>query len=195
MQSVQDPLQVRLHAWALQAEGAGADLLHLYGKLGDGQQRHRAIRVLDIVRAWLAQYPGKPQRLPPGPPLQPDDHAAELDRWGTALEATAGILVFLTLAQDAEKAKTGLRGQANQFNRAAKAALQGLRCAFPEDVAEVGTQQAIVHVLDACRAALTQCFPVETPTEVADATLGSIEQALQLYMAGKVLPGVVPATL
>jgi len=182
MQPVQDPLQARLHAWALQAEEAASGLLHLYAKLGDGQQRHRAIRVLDIVRAWLAQYPGKPQHLQPGPPLQPDDHAAELDRWGTVLEATAGILVFLTLAQDAEKAKTGLRGQTSQFTRATQAALQGLRCAFPEDVAEVGTQQAIGHVLDACRAALTQCFQDETSTEVVDVVLGSIDRALQSYL-------------
>lgn len=184
MQPVQDPLQARLHTWALQAEGAGADLLHLYAKLGDGQQRHRAIRVLDIVRSWLAQYSGKPQRLPPGPPLQPDDDAAELDRWGTVLEATTGILVFLSLALDAEKPTTGLRGQVTQFTRATQAALQGLRCAFPEDVSEAGTQQAIVHVLDACRAALTQCFPVETSTEVVDVILDSIDKAMQSYIAG-----------
>ena len=184
MQSVQDPLQARLHTWALQAEDGASALVHLYAKLGDGQQRHRAIRVLDIVRAWLAQYPSKPQRLPAGPPLQPDDDAAELDRWGMVLEATTGILVFLTLAQDAEKAKTGLRGQTSQFTRATRAALQGLRCAFPEDVAEVGTQQAIVHVLDACRAALAQCFPDETSTEVVDVVLDSIDRALQSYMAG-----------
>jgi hypothetical protein len=140
--------------------------------------------VLDIVRAWLAQYPGKPQLLPPGPPLQPDDHQAELDRWGTVLEATTGILVFLTLATDAGRATTGLRGQTTQFTRASQAAFQGLHCAFPEEVAEVGTQQAIGHVLDACRAALTQCFPDETSTEVVDAILDSIEQALQSYMVG-----------
>ena len=127
MPVVQDPLQARLHAWALQAEDAGSGLLHLYAKLGDGQQRHRAIRVLDIVRAWLAQYPSKPQRLPPGPPVQPDDHAAELDRWGAALEATTGILVFLTLAHDAEKPTSGLRGPITQFTRASQVALQGLR--------------------------------------------------------------------
>ena len=182
MQSVQDPLQARLHAWALQAEDSASGLLQLYAKLGDGQQRHRAIRVLDIVRAWLAQYPSKPQRQPPGPPLHPDNHLAELDRWGTVLEATTGILVFLTLAQDAEKAKTGLRGQTTQFTRATQAALQGLRCAFPEDVAEVGTQQAIAHVLDARRAALTQCFPDQTSTEVVDAILDSIDRALQSYL-------------
>jgi len=184
MQPVQDPLQARLHAWALQAEEAASGLLHLYAKLGDGQQRHRAIRVLDIVRAWLAQYPGKPQHLRPGPPLQPDDHAAELGRWATILEATTGILVFLTLASDAGKPTTGLRGQTTQFTRASQAALQGLHCAFPEEVAEVGTQQAIVHVLDACRAALTQCFPAESSTEVVDAILDSIEQSLQSYLAG-----------
>ena len=178
----QDPLQARLHGWALQAEEAASGLLHLYAKLGDGQQRHRAIRVLDIVRAWLAQYPSKPQRLPPGPPVQVDDHAAELDRWGTVLEATTGILVFLTLASDAEKPTNGLRGQITQFTRATQAALQGLRCAFPEDVAEVGTQQAIAHVLDACRSALTQCFPGETSTDVVDVVLRSIHRALQSYL-------------
>ena len=93
-------------------------------------------------------------------------------------------MAFLTLAQDAEKAKTGLRRQTSQFTRATRAALQGLRCAFPEDVAEVGTQQAIVHVLDACRAALTQCFPVETSTEVVDVILDSIDKAMQSYIAG-----------
>ena len=99
MPSTQDPLQARLHAWALQAVDAASVLLQLYTKLGDGPQRHRSIRVLDIVRAWLAQYPGKPQHLPQGPPLQPEDAAAELDRWRTTLEATTGILVFLTLAR------------------------------------------------------------------------------------------------
>ncbi len=138
--------------------------------------------MLDIVRAWLAQYPGKPQRLPPGPPLQPDDHAAELDRWGTTLEATIGILVFLTLANDAEKPTSGMRGQITQFNRASEAALQGLRCAFPEDTALVSTQQAIAHVLDACRAALTQCFPEELSTEVMDALMQAIGEALQAYL-------------
>ena len=182
MQSVQDPLQARLHTWALQAEDAASALVQLYAKLGDGQQRHRAIRVLDIIRGWLAQYPARPQHLPPGPSIQPDDHAAELDRWSTVLEATTGILIFLTLAQDRGKSAPGLRGQANQFNRAAKAALQGLRCAFPEDVAEVGTQQAIVHVLDACRAALTQCFPDATSTDVVDVVLRSIHRALQSYL-------------
>ena len=98
------------------------------------------------------------------------------------LEATTGILVFLTLAQDGGKSAPGLRGQANQFNRAARAALQGLRCAFPEDVAEAGTHQAIAHVLDACRTALTQCFPGETSTEVVDVVLGSIDRALQSYL-------------
>ena len=184
MPVVQDPLQARLHAWALQAEDAGSGLLHLYAKLGDGQQRHRAIRVLDIVRGWLAQYPAMPQHLPPGPPLQSDDHAAELARWATVLEATTGILVFLTLAQEGGKPAPGLRGQVTQFTRATQAALQGLRCAFPEEVAEVGTQQAISHVLDACRAALTQCFPDETSTEVVDVVLDSIDRALRSYMAG-----------
>ena len=184
MSSTQDPLQARLHAWALQAEGAASGLLQLYAKLGDGQQRHRAIRVLDIVRAWLAQYPGKPQRLHPGPPLQPDDHAAELDRWGTTLEATIGILVFLSLAQDAKTPTSGLQGQITQFTRASQAALQGLQCAFSEDVAQVGTQQAIAQVLDACRAALTHCFPDEASIEVVDVILGAIERALQSYLAG-----------
>jgi hypothetical protein len=182
MPSTQDLLQARLHAWALQAVDAASGLLQLYTKLGDGRQRHRAIRVLDIMRAWLAQYPGKPQRLPPGPPLQPEDTAAELDRWRTSLEATIGILVFLTLANDAEKPTYGLRGQITQFNRASEAALQGLQCAFPEDVARVNTQHAIGDVLDVCRAALTQCFPDEPSTEVIDAIMESIEQALQCYL-------------
>jgi hypothetical protein len=167
----------------VQAEGAGVDLLHLYAKLGDGQQRHRAIRVLDTIRAWLAQYPSKPQRMPPGPPVEPDDHAAELERWQRTLEATAGILVFLTLAQNAERPTTGLSGQITKFTRATQAALQGLRCAFPEDVAQVGTQQAIARVLDVCRAALAQCFPGETSTEVVDVILDSIDRALQSYIA------------
>ena len=98
------------------------------------------------------------------------------------MEATTGILVFLRLAQDSKKPTPGLQGQASQFTRASQAALQGIRCAFPEDVAEVGTQQAIAHVLDACRAALTQCFPGETSTEVVDAILDSIDRALQLYL-------------
>jgi hypothetical protein len=182
MPAVEAPLQARLHAWALQAEDTASGLLHLYAKLGDGQQRHRAIRVLDIVRAWLAQYPRKPQRLPPGPPLQPDDHAAELNRWGTVLESTTGILIFLSLAQDGTKPMSGLRGQITQFTRASQAALHGLRCAFPEDVAEAGTQDAISHVLDVCRAALTQCFQEETSTEVVDAILASINRALQSYL-------------
>ena len=138
--------------------------------------------MLDIVRAWLAQYPGKPPRLPPGPPLQPDDHAAELGRWGTTLEATIGILVFLSLTQDAEKPTSGLQGQVTQFTRASQAALRGLKCAFPEDVAQVGTQQAIAQVLDACRAALTHCFPDEASIEVGDVILGAIERALQSYV-------------
>ena len=66
MPSIQDPLQARFHAWALKAVDAASGLLQLYTKLGDGQQRHRAIRVLEIVRAWLTQYPSKPQRLPQG---------------------------------------------------------------------------------------------------------------------------------
>ena len=181
MSSTQDPLQARLHAWALQAVDAASALLQLYTKLSDGPQRHRAIRVLDVVRAWLAQYPAKPQRLPPGPPVQPEDTAAELDRWRTTLEATIGILVFLTLANDAEKPTSGLRGQITQFNRASEAALQGLRCAFPEDTALVSTQQAIGQVLDICRAALTLCFPDEPSTDVIDAIMESIEQALQCY--------------
>jgi hypothetical protein len=184
MPSIQDPLQARLHAWALQAVDAASALLQLYTKLGDGRQRHRSIRVLDIVRAWLAQYPGKPQHLPPGPPVQPDDQAAELDRWRTTLEAITGILVFLTLAQGGEKPTTGLRGQTSQFTRASQAALQGLQCAFPEDVAQVNTQQAIGHVLDVCRAALTQCFPDEPSTEVIDAIMHAIGEALQSYLAG-----------
>ena len=65
-----------------------------------------------------------------------------------------------------------------------RAALQGLRCAFPEDVADAGTKQAIAHVLDACRAALAQCFPDETSTEVVDVILDSIDRALKSYMAG-----------
>ena len=184
MPPYQDPLQARLHTWALQAEDAASGLLHLYAKLGDGQQRHRSVRVLDIVRARLAQYPAMPQHLPPGPPLQPDDDAAELDRWATVLEATTGILVFLTLAQDGGKPAPGLRGQTNQFARATRAALQGLRCAFPEDVAEVGTQQAIGHVLNACRTAVAQCFPDETSTDVVDVILGSIDKAMQAYTTG-----------
>jgi hypothetical protein len=77
-----------------------------------------------------------------------------------------------------------MQGQVTQFNRASQAALRGLRCAFPEDVALVGTQQAITHVLDACRTALTQCYPDETSTKVVDAILASIEQALQSYLVG-----------
>lgn len=184
MPSTQDPLQARLHAWALQAVDAASGLLQLYTKLGDGRQRHRAIRVLDVVRAWLGQYPAKPQRLPPGPPLQPEDTAAELDRWRTALEATIGILVFLTLANDAETPTSGLRGQITRFNRASESALQGLRCAFPEDTALVSTQQAIGQVLEVCRQALTRCYPAESSTEVIEAILGAIEQALQSYLAG-----------
>ncbi len=184
MPSIQDPLQARLHAWALQAVDAASALLQLYTKLGDGQQRHRSIRVLDIVRAWLAQYPGRPQRLAPGPPLQPEDTAAELDQWRTTLEATTGILVFLTLAQDGANSMFGLRGQTTQFTRASQAALHGLRCAFPEDVAQAGTQQAIIQVLDVCRTALIQCFPTESSAEVMDALVDSIGEALQSYLAG-----------
>ena len=183
MPSTQDPLQARLHAWALQAEDAASGLLYLYAKLGDGQQRHRSIRVLDIVRAWLAQYPGKPQHLPQGPPLQPEDAAAELDRWRTTLETTTGILVFLTLAQDSAKPPFGLRGQVTQFTRASQAALQGLLCAFPEDIAQVGIQQAVSQVLDVCRQALTQCFPDEFSTEVMDSLMESISKALQSHLA------------
>ena len=51
------------------------------------------------------------------------------------------------------------------------------------NLAEVGTQQAIVHVLDACRAALAQCFPGETSTEVVDVILASIDRAMQAYLA------------
>ncbi|MDR3671453.1 MAG: hypothetical protein P4L36_11440 [Holophaga sp.] len=67
-----------------------------------------------------------------------------------ALETTTGILVFLTLARDAQKPMSGLRGPINQFSRATQAALQGLRCAFPEDVAQVGAQRVVDHVLEAC---------------------------------------------
>ena len=52
-------------------------------------------------------------------------------------------------------------------------------------VAEVGTQQAIVRVLNACRAALTQCFPNEPSTEVVDVILDATDKALQSYLAGK----------
>jgi len=183
MPSTQDPLQARLHAWALQAEDAASGLLQLYAKLGDGQQRHRAIRILDIVRAWLAQYPGKPQRMPPGPPLQPEDTAAELKCWRTTLESTTGILVFLTLAQDGANPQLGLRGQVTQFTRASQAALQGLQCAFPEDVARVSTQQAIAQVLEVCRQALTQCFSDEFSIEVMYALMQAIGEALQAYLA------------
>jgi hypothetical protein len=182
MPPTQDPLQARLHAWALQAEAAASGLLQLYTKLGDGQQRHRAIRVLDIVRAWLAQYPGKPQRLPPGPALQPEDAAAELDRWCITLEATTGILVFLTLAQDGAEPTFGLKGQITQFTRASQATIQGLACAFPEDVAQVSTQQAIAQVLVVCRQALTQCFPTEFSTEVMDTLMDAIDLSLQSYL-------------
>jgi hypothetical protein len=183
MPSIQDPLQARLHAWALQAVDAASSLLLLYTKLGDGQQRQRAIRVLDVVRAWLAQYPGNPQRLPPGPPLQPEDTAAELDRWRTTLEATTGILVFLNLARDGTNSMLGLRGQVTQFTRASQAAMQGLRCAFPEDVAQVGTQQAIAQVLEVCQQALTLCLPAESSTEVMEAIMHAIGKSLQSYLA------------
>jgi len=63
------------------------------------------------------------------------------------------------------------------------ASARGLRCAFPEDVAVKGTQKAIVLVLDACRAALIQCFPDETLTEVVDVILASIDTALQSHLA------------
>jgi len=184
MPSPQDQIQARLHAWALQAEDASSALLQFYTKLGDGQQRHRAIRVLDIARGWLAQYPSKPQRLPPGPPLQPDDAATELDRWRTALEGTIGILVFLSLAHDGGKPPLGLRGQVTQFTRASQAALQGLACAFPEDVAQVGTQQSIARVLEVCRQALTQSLSAEFSTEVLDSLMDSIELGLQSYFVG-----------
>ena len=95
------------------------------------------------------------------------------------MEGTTGILVFLTLARDAEKTMSGLRGQITQFNRASQAALQGLGCAFPEDIALEGTQEAIGHVLDACRAALTECFPEEASAEVLDVILDSIDQSLR----------------
>jgi hypothetical protein len=77
-----------------------------------------------------------------------------------------------------------MRGQITQFNRASEAALQGLRCAFPEDTALVSTQQAIGQVLDVCRQALTQSFPSESSTEVIEAILEAIERALQSYLAG-----------
>ena len=92
-------------------------------------------------------------------------------------------MVFLSLAQDAEKPTSGLQGQVTQFTRASQAALQGLQCAFPEDVAQVSTHQAIGHVLEACRAALTQCFPDEFSTEVMDSLMDSISKALQSYLA------------
>ena len=184
MPSAQDPLQARLHAWALQAVDAASALLQLYTKLGDGPQGHRSIRVLEIVKAWLAQYPGKPQRPTPGPPLQPEDTTAELDRWRTCLEGTTGILVFLTLAQDGTNPTHGLRGQITQFTRASQVALQGLQCAFPDDVARISTQQAIAQVLDVCRQALTQCFPEESSIEVMDTLMQAISEALQAYLPG-----------
>ena len=183
MPSIQDLLQARLHTWALQAVDAASGLLQLYTKLGDGRQRHQAIRVLDIVRAWLAQYPSMPQRPPPAPPLQPEDAAAELERWRTTLECTTGILVFLTLAQDGTNPTRGLRGQVTQFTRASQAALQGLQCAFPEDIAQVGTRQAIDQVLEVCRLALTQSFSIEFSTEVMDVLMDAIGKALQFYLA------------
>ena len=182
MQLIQDPLQAQLHAWALQAVDAASRLLQLYTKLADGRQRHRAIRVLDIVRAWLAQYPGRLQRLPPSPPIDPEGHAAELDGWRTVLEGTTGILVFLSLAQDGTNPPLGLRGQTTQFTRASQAALQGLQCAFPEEIAQVGTQQAINSVLDVCHQALRRSFPDEASTEVMEVLLDSIGKALQSYL-------------
>jgi len=150
--------------------------------LADGRQRYRAIRVLDVIRAWLAQYPDKPQRLPPGPPIDPEDHAAELEGWRTVLEATTGILVFLSLAQEGTNSPFGQRGQTTQFTRASQAALQGLQCAFPEDISEVGSQQAIYNVLDICLQTLTQSFPNEASTEVMEVILHAIGKALQSYL-------------
>jgi len=100
------------------------------------------------------------------------------------LEDTTGILVFLSLAHDGGKFPLGLRGQVTQFTHASQAALHGFQCAFPDDVAKVGTQQAIGHILDACRAALTQCFPNEPSTEVMDALMHAIGEALQSHLTG-----------
>jgi len=135
--------------------------------------------VLDIVRAWLAQYPGKPQRLPPGPPIQPEDHVSELEGWRIALEGSTGILVFLRLAQDGANPPVGLGGQTTQFIQASQAALQGLQCAFPEEIAQAGTQQAINSVLGVCLQTLTQSFPDESSAVAMDLILDSIGKALQ----------------
>jgi len=176
----QDLPQAHLHAWALEALGSSSALLQLYTQLGDARQRRRAICIFDASTAWLAQFPARTQRLPPGPPIQQDDHGAELDAWRSALGASTGVLVFLTLAQDAEKPVFGLRGRITDFTRASQAALQGLQCAFPEDLAESGTTQAITSVLDVCRQVFARDFPDES--EVVDSLLAPVRKSLESWL-------------
>jgi len=180
----QDLLQTHLHAWALEAVASGASLLQLYTQLGDARQRLRAIQVLDAAKAWLAQYPSKVQSLPPSPAIHSGDADAELLAWRSALGASTGILLFLTLAQGPTKPVFGLRGQITRFTRASKDAMQGLQCAFPDDQALAGAQEAIAIVLDVCRQAFTQCFPEEAASGVMDTLLDSFHSALNSYLLG-----------
>jgi hypothetical protein len=176
----QDLPQAHLHAWALEALGSSSALLQLYTQLGDARQRRRAICIFDAATAWLAQFPAKLQRLPPRPPIHQDDHRAELGAWRSALGASTGILLFLTLAQDATKPVPGLRGRITSFTHASKAALQGLQCAFPEDLAESGTTQAIASVLDVCRQVFARDFPDEA--DLVDSLLAPVRKSLESWL-------------
>lgn len=172
-----DPLLARLQTWTMLAATSASSLVHLYTRLGDDQQRQRGIQISDAARTRLR---GRPR--PKAPALHRDDPSAELDAWRTALEASTGVLVFLTLAMDASKPVDGLRGQLTHFTRASKLALEGLRCAFPDGLALQGTKEAIDQVIEACHLVLSEGFGDEFAPEVIDSLLESIRAALESYV-------------
>lgn len=180
--SMAKSIQIVMGEWTHQAFGAGLRLMKLYAQLGDDKQRQRAVQTFDAARERIEQSKYTSANNQDYLEIDPANSESELAAWREAIEATTGILILLTLARDSGKSFTGLRGQISKFAKASHEALEGLKCALPEDFAKEGTKQAMEKVMEDCRIAFDESFSEDLGEKVLNDILISIREALRNHL-------------